>query len=52
MYIMVNVPFSVASNFPVNYFFDWNGNDIFKHKLTRKMRLVFATILLIMFITL
>lgn len=50
IWIMLNIPFGVAKQFPVSYFFDWNGNDIFKHKLRRKMKLVVATICLVIFI--
>lgn len=49
-WIMINLPYSVAMNYPVAFFFDYNGNDIFKHKLRRKMKLVFFTICLVIFI--
>ena len=39
----------VVLNFPVTYFFDHNGDDIFKFKVTRKIWLVFSIILMIIF---
>jgi len=50
MLVLTKIPVRVAKQFPLNYFFDHDGDDLFKYKETRKMRLVFALILLIIFI--
>lgn len=49
---MTKLPISVMVSYPVKYFFDHNGDDIFKYKVTRKMWLCLFIIILVWFILL